>query len=326
MPLFTEKSDYQISRQIKLKDLTILSAVIGLGSMAKAAQRLMLTQPAISQSIAELEAVTGVRLLERSTRGVVATSFGMALVKRGAEAIDAVRQSLRDLENLADPSSGEVSVGASESYIAGGALSTIIQTMAKRYPRIAVDVSEANTAASGFEELRNRSVDLMIGRLAGPVRDDDLQETPLFAEAIQVVVGARHPLAKKRLVKLEDLVGERWILAPPRTAVNELIFNSFLIQGLPAPKLSITTYSMQLRMQLLNSGQYLTALPVSAVKFNAARWLLKALPVTIGNDLPVSVVTLKSRIPTPAVQLFLDQAKLFYANDCQGPVKITIRR
>ena len=54
-----EKSDYQISRQIKLKDLTILSAVIGLGSMAKAAQRLMLTQPAISQSIAELEAVTG---------------------------------------------------------------------------------------------------------------------------------------------------------------------------------------------------------------------------------------------------------------------------
>ena len=315
MQLLAEKSDYQISRQIKLRDLTILSAVIELGSMAKAAQRLMLTQPAISQSIAELEAVTGVRLLERSTRGVVATSFGMALVKRGAEAIDAVRQSLRDLENLADPGSGEVWVGASESYIAGGALSTIIQTMSKHYPRITVDVSEANTAASSFKELRNRSVDLMIGRLAGPVRDDDLQETPLFAEVIQVVAGASHPLTKKRIVKLEDLVSERWILAPPGTAVNDLIFNSFRAQGLPVPKLSITTYSMQLRMQLLNSGQYVTALPISAVSFNAARWSLKALPITIGNDLPVSVVTLKARVPTPAVQLFLDQAKLFYASN-----------
>jgi DNA-binding transcriptional LysR family regulator len=95
MHLLAEKSDYQISRQIKLRDLTILSAVIELGSMVKAAQRLMLTQPAISQSIAEHEAVTGVRLLERSTRGVVATVFGTALVNRGAEAIDAVRQSAR---------------------------------------------------------------------------------------------------------------------------------------------------------------------------------------------------------------------------------------
>jgi DNA-binding transcriptional LysR family regulator len=187
--------------------------------------------------------------------------------------------------------------------------------MTKRYPRIAVDVSEANMAASGFEELRNRSVDLMIGRLAGPVRDDDLPETPLFAEAIQVVASASHPLAKKRLVELEDLVSERWILAPPRTAVNELIFNSFRTQRLPVPKLGITTYSMQLRMQLLNSGQYVTALPVSAVRFNAARWSLMALPITIGNDLPVSVVRLKVRIPTPAVQLFLEQAKLFYARN-----------
>ena len=187
--------------------------------------------------------------------------------------------------------------------------------MSKRYPRIAIDVTEANTAAGGFEELRNRRVDLMMGRLAGAVRDDDLEETPLFVEAIQVVAGACHRLAKKHLVKLEDLVGERWILAPPRTAVNELIFNSFRALGLPAPKLSITTYSMQLRMQLLNSGQFVTALPSSAVRFNAARWSLKALPITIGNDLPVSVVALKARIPTPAVRLFLDQAKLFYVSN-----------
>jgi DNA-binding transcriptional LysR family regulator len=306
------KSDYQISRQLKLRDLSILAAVIESGSMAKAAQQLRLTQPAISQSIAELEQVTGFRLLERSTRGVTATAFGIALAQRGAQALDAVRQSLRDLETLADPASGEVWVGTSESYIAGGALSSIIKDMAIRYPRIAVHVSEANTAAGRFEEVRDRRVDLMIGRLAGPVRDDDLDEAVLLAEAIQVVAGMHNPLARKRRVTLKDLVDEKWILAPPRTAVNDLIINAFRAQGLPAPALSVTTYSMQLRMQLLASGRYLTALPVSAVRFNAARWSLKALPIPIGNELPVSIVTLKAREPTPAVRMFMEQARKFY--------------
>jgi DNA-binding transcriptional LysR family regulator len=79
--------------------------------------------------------------------------------------------------------------------------------------------------------------------------------------------------------------------------------------GLGAPRLNVTTHSMQLRMQLLATGRYLTAVPASLWRYNAARWGLCALPVTLGKPLPVVIVTLKHRTLSPAAQLFVDQAR-----------------
>ena len=307
------ESDYHLSRRIKLRDLAIFAAVVQAGSMAKAAGKLALTQPAVSQSIAELESACGVRLLERGPRGIEATRFGTAMVSRAAEAFDAVRLALRDIEFLADSASGEVWVGASESYVAGGVLARIIERMGKQYPRISIHAIEANTAARQFEELRARKVDLMLGRISGPIADDDLTEARLFDEPIQVVAGTASRWARRRRIELAELAQEQWILAPPHTVVNDMVANAFRAQGLTPPSLRVTTYSMQLRMQLLESGQYLTVLPASAVKFNAGRWSIKALPIKLGQDLPVSVITLKNRTLSAAAQLFVDQAKSLYA-------------
>jgi len=66
---------------------------------------------------------------------------------------------------------------------------------------------------------------------------------------------------------------------------------------------------MQLRLQLLATGRYVTVFPASLLKYNAARWSLKVLPVKLGGNLPVVIVTLKNRTLTPAVQLFIAHAK-----------------
>src|ERR1700742_3940820 len=97
----------RIGRRLKLRDLHVLSSVLRFGSMAKAAAHLGLTQPAISQAIADLEAGLGVRLLDRGPRGVTSTPFGEALLKRGAEAFDALRQGIREIEFLSEPGTGE---------------------------------------------------------------------------------------------------------------------------------------------------------------------------------------------------------------------------
>src|SRR5579872_1660321 len=94
--------DARIGRRLKLRDLHMLLAVVRAGSMAKAAGQLSVTQPAISQAIGDLEATLGVRLLDRGPRGVTPTLFGNALLKRGAEALDALKQGVRDIEFLAD--------------------------------------------------------------------------------------------------------------------------------------------------------------------------------------------------------------------------------
>src|SRR5213080_736817 len=81
----------RIGRRMKLHDLHVLMAVVQAGSMSKAAALLNTTQPAISRSIAELEHVVGVRLLDRSAQGVEPTRYGRALLQRGVAVFDELK-------------------------------------------------------------------------------------------------------------------------------------------------------------------------------------------------------------------------------------------
>ncbi len=185
----------------------------------------------------------------------------------------------------------------------------MVRRIAEQHPRIVVHVLDANTAAMEFTELRERKVDLMMGRMAGPVRDDDLTADVLFQEPIVAVVGGSHPLARRRTIKIEELIGERWVLAPPNTAVRDLVADAFRAEGLSAPSPSLTTYSMLLRLQMLASGKYITVFPRSLVGYNAERWSLKILPIELGKKLPVAIVALKHRTLSPAVKLFIEHAR-----------------
>ena len=301
----------RIGRQLKLRDLHVLLAVVELGSMAKAASHLSVTQPAISQAIADLERVVGVRLVDRGPRGIAPTIYGETLLRRGIEAFDALKQGMRDIEFLLDPGAGEVSVGADMSYIAGGFMSAIIQRISVRHPQLAVHVIETTTttAAPEFRELRERKVDVMLGRMVAPIVADDLQVETLFDESIVVAAHEKNPWAGRRQVDLAKLVNEPWILAPPNNMARALVEDAFRAKGLEPPRPRVTTYSTQLRMQLLASGRYLTVFTDSTVRYSAERWSIKILPVSLGPMLPVVAVTLKHRTLTPSVRLFIDQAR-----------------
>jgi DNA-binding transcriptional LysR family regulator len=88
----------RIERRLKLHDMRVLMSVVQAGSMSKAAERLGTAQPALSRSIAELEHALGVRLLDRSPRGVEPTAYGRALIKRGVAVFDELRQGVKDIE------------------------------------------------------------------------------------------------------------------------------------------------------------------------------------------------------------------------------------
>jgi DNA-binding transcriptional LysR family regulator len=315
--------DRRIGRQLRMRDLHVLQALAQFGSMAKAATHLSVTQPAISQSVADLEALVGVRLMDRGPRGVVPTLYGEALLRRSVEALDALKQGMQEIEFLSDPGSGEVSVGADMSYIAGGFMSAIVQSLSERHPRLAIHVVETTTTAASpsFRELRNREVDVILGRLSNPVIEDDLNVETLLDEAIVVVTHEKNKWASKRKIALRELEGEPWILAPGKNVARGLVEDAFRAQGLTPPRPRVTTYSMQLRMQLLESGQYLTVFTDTTVRYSAQRWSLKALPIELGRRLPVVAVTLKDRTPTPAVQALLGNVRTI-TRSMRSPVLI----
>src|ERR1700741_543299 len=90
----------QIGRRLRFRDLHVLSVVVQRGSMAKAATQLGVSQPAVSEVIADLEHALGVRLLDRSPQGVEPTMFGKAVLKRSAAVFDELKQTVRDIESL----------------------------------------------------------------------------------------------------------------------------------------------------------------------------------------------------------------------------------
>src|ERR1043166_7234978 len=93
----------RIGRRMKLQDLHVLMAVVQAGSMNKAAALLNTGQSAVSRSIAELEHIVGVRLLDRSAQGVAPTQYGRALLDGGVAVFEDLRQALKNIEFLADP-------------------------------------------------------------------------------------------------------------------------------------------------------------------------------------------------------------------------------
>jgi DNA-binding transcriptional LysR family regulator len=150
----------RIGLRVKLHDLHVLMAVVQAGNMSKAAGLLNTTQPAISRSIAELERIIGVRLLDRNSQGVELTEYGQVLLDGGAAVFDDLRQAIKNIKFLADPTAGEVRIGCNH-FLAGSFVSAVIQRLSQEYPRIVFHLVTAY-AESLHQELSERNVDLLI--------------------------------------------------------------------------------------------------------------------------------------------------------------------
>src|ERR1700681_4336118 len=125
----------RIGRRIKFRDLHIALAVAQSGSMLKAAEALAISQPVVSKVIADLEQALGVRLFDRSRKGVEPTASGRALLNRGRAAFDELKQGVKEIEFLNDPTRGEIQVGASPALMEG-ILLAVIERMTRHNPRI----------------------------------------------------------------------------------------------------------------------------------------------------------------------------------------------
>ncbi len=159
--------DHRIGRRIKLSDLHILLAVAQSGSMAKAASQLAVSHPVVSRSISELEHTLGVRLLERNPRGVELTESGRAILNRSHAAFDELRQGVKDIEFLADPTAGEVRIGTTPP-LAASFVSAVVDRLSKRYPRIVFHVA-VETDDVQRRNLNERRLDLLVSRKYGVV-------------------------------------------------------------------------------------------------------------------------------------------------------------
>jgi len=96
----------RIGRRVKLRDLHVLLAVAQSGSVSRAAEFLAISHPVVSRAISDLEHTLGVRLFDRTRRGVEPTMYGRAFLDCGVAVFDDLRSGVQRIENLSDPVSG----------------------------------------------------------------------------------------------------------------------------------------------------------------------------------------------------------------------------
>jgi DNA-binding transcriptional LysR family regulator len=302
-----ELSD-RIGRRMKLRDLRVLMTVVQAGSMGKAAQRLHTSQPAISRSIAELEHALGVRLLDRHRQGIEPTEYGRALLDCGVAVFDDLRQGVKNIEFLADPTVGEVRVGSS-AFLAASFVSAVIDQLSRRYPRIVFHLVAAQTETL-HSELSERNVDLLITRRLGLFTEDQFGFEILYDESFVVVAGAQHPWVRRRRIELAELVSESWTLPPPENALGSVFREAFRASGLDYPRTTVFTILPAVRISLLTTGRFLTIFAASVLRFPTKHPDLKVLPVELAiARMPIGIVTLKNRTLSPVAQLFIDSAR-----------------
>jgi DNA-binding transcriptional LysR family regulator len=283
-------------------------AVVQAGSMSKAAALLNTTQPAISRSIAELERTIGVRLLERGPQGVEPTAYGRALLDGGAAVFDELRQAVKNIAFLADPTAGEVRIGCTP-ILAASFVSAVVDRLSRRYPRIVFQLVTAYLEPLR-RELSERNVDFLIVRRFGPAADERLDFEFLFDDAYVVAAGAQNRWVRRRRIELAELAGESWTLPPPKSVIGAIAAEAFRACGLDYPRTVVVTDSPEVRISLLATGRFVTIFPASILRFPTMRPEIKVLPVKLQMaHVQNVIVTLKNRPLSPVARLFIDCAR-----------------
>jgi DNA-binding transcriptional LysR family regulator len=298
----------RIGNRMKLQDLHVLMTVVQAGSMGKAAQILNTTQPNISRSIGELEQALGVRLLDRHRQGIEPTEYGRALLDCGVAVFDDLRQGMRNIAFLADPTAGELRIGTT-TFLAASFVSALVDRLSRRYPRIVFHLVTGYTETL-HRELAERNVDLLIIRGSGPIADPRYDFEFLFDDSYVVAAGAQNQWVRRRRIEIAELANELWVLPPPDSVIGSIVMDAFRASGLDYPRVSVVTDCPHMRISLLATGRFVTIFPASAFRFLTKRSELKILPVELPTARrPNGIVTLKNRALSPVARLFIDCAR-----------------
>jgi DNA-binding transcriptional LysR family regulator len=298
----------RIGHRLKLRDLHILLAVAQCRSMSRAADQLAISHPVVSKAISDLEKTLGLRLFDRTPQGSVPTPYGSALLRCGTVVFDELRQSTQEIAFLADPTVGELRVGSAHPYIEG-LMPAAISGLAKRYPKIKFQITDTD-AVTLCGMLRERRLDIVIGRVLSSVFGDDLSADYLFDDTLHVVAGASSRWAKRATINLEELSREPWLMPQSDNIAMALIVDMFASAGLMPPTPQVVSNSMTLRMRLVESGRFIAILPNSTLHFGRKRMRVKILPIPLRMQAPpIQAIFLRNRTPNPIARLFIEELR-----------------
>ncbi len=242
---------------IELTQLRRFIAVVEQGSFIEAAEKLNLTQQALSSSIARMEEMAGVRFLDRKRGGKQSlTLFGRLLLARGRTQIALAERMAAEIELLRDARGGSITIGIGET-MTGRHVATAIRRYHRQQPDVQIRIVEGYTE-SMIDQLIAGEFDFICG---GPSHDPEraalLDFHHLFEINDVLVVRKSHPLAGARELALRDLQDFTWMMPAFRGDIYEAIQVAHMRAKLPPPKRIIRSDAIIIGLWLCLDDDYI---------------------------------------------------------------------
>jgi DNA-binding transcriptional LysR family regulator len=273
-----------------LRQLRYFVAVAEEKNFSRAARRLHISQPPLSTHVKSLEKDLGVRLLDRSNRGVVLTPAGQVFYEEIRSVFRRLEQARLKAQNADQGDVGALSVGF-VSIADYGILPPALKRFRERFPKVDVQLHELTTDAQ-IKEIRAGR--LHLGIALGPVDEPDLAiETVLQEKLLLAVPAARRLFKAEGPVRLKAVSGESFIIPPREVAPGlfDLIVSECRASGF-TPRISQYARQMQTVIGLVASGMGVALVPSSVKNLKRAGVQYRALR---GSTASVELGLLRSR-------------------------------
>jgi len=298
-----------ITRKFRLRHVELIAELHDCRSILKASKRLSLTQPTVTKALRDVESTLGVRLFERSNRGLEPTPYGEIFARHAKIVLAQLRHAAEELESLRAGYSGKVTVG---TLLAASAsiLPDAIALLKKQRPGVAISVA-VGTYDILMPSLLVGDLDMVLGRLPEEGRSRALVYEEFYAEPICVVTRRGHPLARKRRLTLHDLANEAWLLPLPETALRRQIERAFVEAGASLPRNVIESVSILTNRALLRKSDSVGVMPYHVALDDVEQGLLAILPVKLKSiESPVGAILRAPGALAPAAAALLDCLRL----------------
>ena len=296
--------DARLVSRLKTRQLILLIHLDDRRSILRAADAANMTQPAASKLLAELEDTLGVTLFVRHARGVEPTWYGEVLLRHARNAVMELRQAQEEIADLKSGLTGHASIGT----VVTSATSLVPMAVAELKagnPRLLVNI-EMDFSEVLVRQLLAGKFDMVVARIYQPEGLAELNFEAFGEEPHAMYARADHPLVRKRGLRLDELVGQTWVLPPRGNVLRDRLTVLFLEQRLELPKQVVETASLPIIISLLQMSEMVSALPSEVVRPYCESGVLKKMPIKLDLRLgEAGIVTRRDKELSPGARAML---------------------
>lgn len=247
----------------RFRHLQVLVRLSELGSVKRTAESIGMTQPAVTQLLADLETLLEVQLFHRHARGVMPTAVCRDLLPLAQQSLSGLSATAEAVVDRAQMGQGVVRILASTAAI-NGLLVRALPAFSQHYPGIQLHVQEAEVHAQ-FQAIARQEVDLGLCRESAVI-PQAWTFVPLMDDEFLVVCAPDHPLAGKKTVTWRDLAQATWLITPVDSAARHKLDELCQRMGVSVRQSQVITRVTSMTWAMLQQQTLLTLVPASVFR------------------------------------------------------------